>query len=1724
MTNLAEKLNFRSKKSVIKKTEASNSLISPIALAALGLFGALEVQAAQSIEPVTDRAELLGAARAAFEAGGLAPERIEALMQLLASAPLDQLESLVTKSLAAVAASLEQIPVETAVSADDLIQVVMQQAAAGLEAGGVDLSPLPAIVSKVDGFYDVEPQQMLDRIDGLSDAISGAFKAGRAEGQGADTFVQLLAAADTGTKSDSAPSTGAEAATAAAAAVGPVNIGLMLLALAAGGGGGGGGSAAAGSSSGAVVKGPLSGAFVFRDANDNYSYDAGEYSTTTASDGTYTLEGSGGTIIAMADPTPGAAAPTDSFSNATFAGVLASPSNASVVTPLTTLLAADTNLTVEDLQLSMGLAGIDLLTFNPFGAGVSDADKLKVEKVALQVQEVLVSAGSVVAGGGSISLANAVKFVAQSVASVAKTAATSVKGGGAALDLSSTATLSTVMQDVSDNTGVAAAALSSVTTAVAASNTKFKQATDLTKLATVAKASADALVAKVANATSDSNTAPALKSGFSAISIQVAEDASIGGDAATAEVAGVSRSNMLAFLDGDASTQASSPTIDVDLSGFSITGSGTADISATLTKDGVDTGLTLTVADLKVVTSNGLDFEENQTATIKLFVGPDLITSFALANADQLLDVTDGKLSVDFAAFMQQIQDASLDTSTLSVSQITTLAKAVVAGVLESTTTESLVALLKASLTAPEGLSTVADYAKLLQDVIDLPAISGMTVDSFLSGITNGELSDLVDQYLTALGVDGSDTLSDALTTISDGALADWTPGEVLNRVIEIASQKELTGSDLSALLDDMVTFVVDAVSDAGLSRAELVDKLLSGVTDLNQLASLLDAIDLSDILGADVDLKGVALQLLDDQSVDLSLLVPIIAKLAFSTDSTIDLTIGDFSGGLQVTQGGSPVYGFNFSIPIGTESAPDVDASSLGFVIPAGTFTDKEDGDNLSYTLEYGALADGKFVKGALPTWVKFDSDTGEVTGKPDNDAVGVHYFVITAFDTAGKATRAVNLDDAAKPYTFKLTVTEVNDPPTAVDIPAQTIGEGLTADAIDLSQYFSDIDTTADYNTLTYTVESTGAAAGTIKPGTAELTIAASIIDGTDAGAGTVTVTASDGKGGSVSKDISVSVTQDTTAPIAPNASFVDNGSSESDGITSLGAVTVSGLETGATIEISTNDGTSWTAQSLVDGKFTLPNGVYAEDVSIRAVDAAGNEGAGTTLGITEVVAAPATPTLTLGAAKEGTVAVGNLADVYTGLAGWQYSTDGGSTWSATQQSVGNDAKFTVQDASYAVGAIQVRSVNTAGFTSEAAESAAVWVVDTVAPTIASFSAGVLSGDVVTYDVSFTEAVVGVGVDDFTVGTNVTKTSVQLKSNTTATYEVALTVGAREASDIALDIAADAAITDAAGNAFVPGDVPDTISVADYLVGKTGSTLTSLNSGAGAETFIFGSTTDTLVIDAATDSTASATDTINGFTSGADKIDISALLSDYSGLSTKTYTSDSKLSFIFETIALNEEGAVTTDPSAAVSHALRAKVYAKDGLFTGEDGTSTEGLIAFTIADVTGVGEMSVALSSAVFKGTPVTLVDGTLVSMGSEFVKAVAAGGYLGAVTITPSAGDSEAAVQSFADSFEMMLDTLSITLGSDTSTETDLPLPVSVSHPNGRTVSAVDELYTLGAAGDNSISISSVGGQTTVVYDDNPAAGTTTPTTLVFQTYATDGESVVNLSSTDFIFSS
>ena len=107
---------------------------------------------------------------------------------------------------------------------------------------------------------------------------------------------------------------------------------LALLALTACDGGGGGGSSSGSSSSGGsgssrsssysilgkVIKGPLTNALVFLDYNDNGTFDAGETSVRTASDGSYTLLSSQASvsIVALTDDTT-----IDSSSGSVLTGV-----------------------------------------------------------------------------------------------------------------------------------------------------------------------------------------------------------------------------------------------------------------------------------------------------------------------------------------------------------------------------------------------------------------------------------------------------------------------------------------------------------------------------------------------------------------------------------------------------------------------------------------------------------------------------------------------------------------------------------------------------------------------------------------------------------------------------------------------------------------------------------------------------------------------------------------------------------------------------------------------------------------------------------------------------------------------------------------------------------------------------------------------------------------------------------------------------------------------------------------------------------------------------------------------------------------------------------------------------------------------------------------------------------------------------------------------------------
>jgi hypothetical protein len=177
----------------------------------------------------------------------------------------------------------------------------------------------------------------------------------------------------------------------------------------------------------------------------------------------------------------------------------------------------------------------------------------------------------------------------------------------------------------------------------------------------------------------------------------------------------------------------------------------------------------------------------------------------------------------------------------------------------------------------------------------------------------------------------------------------------------------------------------------------------------------------------------------------------------------------------------------------------------------------------------------------------------------------------------------------------------------------------------------------------------------------------------------------------------------TIDITAPERPQISLAsDTGSNPSDLVTSNGEVSVDATE--AQWEFTTDGGQTWTAGN--GSSFTLPEGAYGSgDVQVRQVDDAGNVGKSASLGSTRVDAtAPAAPEITLaedtGDTGDGVTTNGqiNVSGLEAG-ASWEYSTDGGSSWTS-----GEGISFELTPGYYSEGKVQVRQTDLAGNTGDA------------------------------------------------------------------------------------------------------------------------------------------------------------------------------------------------------------------------------------------------------------------------------------------------------------------------------------------------------------------------------------------------------------------------------------
>jgi hypothetical protein len=238
---------------------------------------------------------------------------------------------------------------------------------------------------------------------------------------------------------------------------------------------------------GKAIKGPLVGAEVFADYNENGVWDAKEPKTTTNADGTYDLDVTQSSTIIV-----NTLATTIDTSTGNLIGagtVLKAPAGATVVSPTTTLLASGVD--EASLKAALGIpASVDLNSFDPFAAGADSTAALAYEKASITVFATVkaIQAAAVAAGGDSdAALSAAVSAVVELVQHTSTVSGTSVFED---MPLLSNALRSVSIQlaasDVNFNEAAFDAVSSDVATAIATVYTAIQTLTDIQSDATSA--------------------------------------------------------------------------------------------------------------------------------------------------------------------------------------------------------------------------------------------------------------------------------------------------------------------------------------------------------------------------------------------------------------------------------------------------------------------------------------------------------------------------------------------------------------------------------------------------------------------------------------------------------------------------------------------------------------------------------------------------------------------------------------------------------------------------------------------------------------------------------------------------------------------------------------------------------------------------------------------------------------------------------------------------------------------------------------------------------------------------------------------------------------------------------------------------------------------------------------------------------------------------------------
>jgi Ca2+-binding RTX toxin-like protein len=419
-------------------------------------------------------------------------------------------------------------------------------------------------------------------------------------------------------------------------------------------------------------------------------------------------------------------------------------------------------------------------------------------------------------------------------------------------------------------------------------------------------------------------------------------------------------------------------------------------LSATISD--IPTGASLWWNGSRITVTNGVaTLNATQLSGLSLSIQPR-------SNSDVDFVLRVQAFSRDGTAAPAHSQEVLLPVTVQPVSDLPNIAATALSG-----TEDTRIVLPTATLADPDGSETLTEVK-----IAGIPAgailRSGTTVITVSNGTAILSASERANLTLqTKQDYSGSFSITYSATS-QDGTAAPATRTRVIPVTVNpISDLPTLAVQSAEGLEDTRIALAISAAA-TDIDGSETLSLTLSGIPTGSVLRSgeTVIAVVNGTATLTPPQLSGLTIQPPLNHETDFTLAVTAISKDGTATPASVTV---------QLPVDVIPVEDAPaLSLPLADQTATE--DMAFQYVIPAGSFTDPDLGDVLTYQ---AGLPDGS----ALPSWLHFDAATGTFSGRPENGDVGSFAVRVTATDRAGLS--AVD--------TFLLTVDNVNDAPVAVD-----------------------------------------------------------------------------------------------------------------------------------------------------------------------------------------------------------------------------------------------------------------------------------------------------------------------------------------------------------------------------------------------------------------------------------------------------------------------------------------------------------------------------------------------------------------------------------------------------------------------------------------------------------------------------------------------------------------